>query len=106
MTWEAVHFGVRQRLSTRITHYDRPHAFRDEMTAGAFRCFQHDHTFTAADGGTLMVDHFAYTAPLGLLGVIADHLFLKRYMQRLLMRRAGYIKALAEGRASPCNALG
>ena len=101
VTWEAVHFGVRQRLATRITHYDRPHAFRDEMTAGAFHSFQHDHTFTEADGGTLMVDHFAYTAPLGMLGVLADRLFLRRYVQRLLMQRAGFIKMLAERASQP-----
>lgn len=41
VTWEARHFGVRQRLTAVITEYDRPHAFVDEMRAGIFERFRH-----------------------------------------------------------------
>src|SRR5437867_5475060 len=41
VTWEAVHFGIRQRLTTRITEYRRPYLFTDEMVRGAFRSFVH-----------------------------------------------------------------
>ncbi|MEM6731578.1 MAG: cell division protein, partial [Myxococcota bacterium] len=39
VTWEATHFAVRQRLTTEITAYDRPHSFRDSMVRGAFKRF-------------------------------------------------------------------
>lgn len=31
VTWEAVHFGIRQRLTVWITEFARPHMFTDEM---------------------------------------------------------------------------
>ncbi|HZC07363.1 MAG TPA: hypothetical protein VE338_17140 [Ktedonobacterales bacterium] len=36
VTWEAVHFGVTQRLTSQITAYERPSRFTDEMGAGIF----------------------------------------------------------------------
>lgn len=87
VTWEAVHFGVKQRLTAVITEFERPFRFVDEMETGAFKRFWHEHRFTQADGGTLMVDTFDYEAPMGLLGKVADQLFLKRYMTAFLSRR-------------------
>ena len=96
VTWEARHFGVRQRLTSRITAFDRPRHFRDAMVAGAFARFDHDHWFTPDGGGTLVRDVFDYTAPLGLLGRVADALFLTRYMRALLAERNAVIKRVAE----------
>ena len=96
VTWEAVHFGLRQRLTTRITLYDRPHRFQDEQVSGAFHRFRHLHTFTTAAGGTLMADHFDYESPLGPLGRLADRLFLRRYVERLLRQRATAVRAACE----------
>jgi ligand-binding SRPBCC domain-containing protein len=97
VTWEAVHFGVRQRLTSRITVMRRPAHFRDVMVRGAFRRFEHDHYFTSQPGNrTLMRDVFDYTAPLGWLGRLANILFLERYMTRLLQERNSVIKRLAE----------
>ena len=96
VTWEATHFGVRQRLATKITAYDRPRYFRDSMVSGAFRRFDHDHHFARAGNQTLLKDTFDYTSPLGILGRIADSLFLKAYMTRLLKIRNDLIKSVAE----------
>ena len=78
VTWEATHFGVRQRLTSRITEFDPPHRFVDEMVRGAFSRFRHEHQFISTEEGTLMVDTFDYTSPLGPLGMLADWLFLRR----------------------------
>ena len=43
-----------------------------------------------------MRDIFDYTSPLGVLGSVADVLFLKRYMWRLLNKRNQLIKTVAE----------
>src|SRR5689334_8091018 len=45
VTFEAVHFGIRQRLSSRIIEYDRPHRFTDQMVSGAFKSLRHVHEF-------------------------------------------------------------
>ena len=99
VTWEAVHFGVRQCLTARITEYERPHRFVDEMVHGAFERFRHVHTFLPTEGGTRMVDDFDYTAPFGPLGLLANHLFLEAYMTRVLAGRCAHIKAAADGNA-------
>lgn len=97
VTWEATHFGVRQRLTSRITAYDRPAHFRDSQVSGAFKRFDHDHWFESTpDGSTLIRDLFDYEPPLGWLGILADHLFLEKYMRSLLQRRNSVIKQVAE----------
>ena len=96
VTWEATHLRVRQRLTTRITEFDRPRHFRDSMVSGAFRRFDHDHYFESHDGVTVMRDTFDYTSPLGLVGRLADVLFLKKYMTRLLQTRNDLIRSVAE----------
>ena len=96
MTWEAVHFGVMQRLTARVTQCAPPHVFQDEMVRGAFKSFVHRHTFRQEAGGTVMVDDFTYRSPLGLLGALADQIFLERYMRAFLEERARALKQMAE----------
>jgi ligand-binding SRPBCC domain-containing protein len=100
VTWEATHFGVRQRLTSRITEFDRPNRFVDEMVRGAFARFRHEHQFLSVPDGTDMVDIFDYASPLGPLGRLADGLFLRRYMARLLRERNAYLKRAAESAPS------
>lgn len=98
VTWEAVHFGVRQRLTSKIVAYERPHMFIDEMQRGAFARWRHTHRFTTLDGGTSMSDEVDYASPLGLLGNIADALFLKNYMTRFLINHNAQFKEMAEAK--------
>lgn len=96
VTWEARHFGITQRLSVRITSFERPIAFGDEMIRGAFASMRHLHAFSTHADGTLMRDEFHFRAPLGVLGRIAERLFLTRYMTRFLEKRGQALKRLAE----------
>lgn len=97
VTWRAKHFGVWQHLTSRITEYKRPYYFADEMVEGAFQHFKHEHHFQeSGNGNTIMRDVFDYTSPFGLLGKLADKLFLKRYMTSLLLERNNVIKHYAE----------
>ncbi|GHO59894.1 SRPBCC family protein [Ktedonobacter robiniae] len=96
VTWEAVHFGIKQHLTSKITAYERPHRFVDEMLRGAFREMKHVHEFVPQSPGTLMIDIFTFSAPLGFLGRLAETLFLTRYMKNLLLSRNRYLKSVAE----------
>ncbi len=96
VTWEATHLGIRQRLTSRITAFDRPRRFRDTMVSGAFARFDHDHVFTPTEAGTLMEDRFDFASPFGRLGRLADHLFLASYMRRFLLARVEAIRRVAE----------
>lgn len=96
VTWEAVHFGIRQRLTVRITEFARPHYFVDEIVQGIFKELKHIHRFTSFNGGTQMVDIFHYRSPLGVIGKIADSLFLEGYMRSFLYQRNLHLKKIAE----------
>ena len=102
VTWRARHFFVRQRLTSRITAFDRPDYFQDTMLCGAFRSMQHDHYFRALPGVsaeatlTEMRDVFRFAAPIPLLGRLAEQFVLRRYMQTLLHERNAVVKQIAE----------
>ena len=96
VTWEAVHFGIKQRLTAKITVMNRPYLFEDIMLKGAFRSFTHIHEFIEKDNGTLMIDRFQYKSPFGPIGVIADKLFLESYMKNFIINRARALKRIAE----------
>jgi len=96
VTWEARHFWITQRLTSRIVAFDRPRSFRDAMVSGAFARFDHDHFFEVDGNGTRMIDVFDFRSPLGTLGRVVDCLLLARYMKRLLRERASSIKRAAE----------
>lgn len=96
VTWRAKHFGFYQELTSKVTAFEKPHSFTDEMVSGAFKSFEHIHKFEPVDKGTNMIDIFHYVSPLGILGKIADYLFLKAYMKTFLMNRNSIIKDHAE----------
>ncbi len=96
VTWEAVHFGIKQHLTSQITAYERPYRFTDAMVRGAFQELTHLHEFVPQPSGTLMIDLFAFRAPLGILGKLAERLVLTRYMKGLLLTRNRYLKQVAE----------
>lgn len=96
VTWQAKHFGINQKLTSKITQFDYPTYFRDSMVSGAFSRFDHDHFFEEFEGKTLMRDIFHYDSPFGVLGKFADVLFLENYMKNILIIRNQIIKQVAE----------
>ncbi|WP_316788903.1 SRPBCC family protein [Pedobacter frigoris] len=98
VTWEARHFWIVQKLTSKITAMNAPDYFVDEMVSGAFKSFKHEHIFEAQGEATLMIDVFNYVSPLGLLGKLADKIFLKQYMSALLVQRNKVVKEYAEKR--------
>jgi ligand-binding SRPBCC domain-containing protein len=96
VTWRAKHLGVWQTLTSKITEFEYPNHFTDEMVSGAFKSMRHEHFFYAINNETVMKDIFIFEAPLGWLGRLANFLFLGRYMENLLRERNRVIKDAAE----------
>lgn len=96
VTWEATHLGVRQKLTAQIIEMEKPYRFTDVMVKGAFHSFTHTHEFIESGTGTIMKDTFTYTSPFGIVGVMADRLFLESYMQNFIAQRARELKRIAE----------
>ncbi|HSY48613.1 MAG TPA: SRPBCC family protein [Thermoanaerobaculia bacterium] len=97
VTWEARHFGVRQRFTSRITAFDRPRHFQDSMIRGAFRSFVHDHYFEPCADGTNIRDVLTFRSPFGFVGDVVDRLIMSGYLRRLLVRRNDVVKDILEG---------
>jgi ligand-binding SRPBCC domain-containing protein len=97
VTWRAKHLGVRQTLTSKITAFEYPFMFRDEMVNGAFKSMKHDHLFHEAEGKIIMSDSFYFESPFGIIGRLFDNLFLTNYLKGFLEERNRIIKEFAEG---------
>lgn len=85
-----------------MTEFDRPRRFVDTMDKGAFSALQHIHEFVpVSPHQTLMRDTLIWTAPWGVLGTIADVLFLRRHMKCFLHVRNALLKTAAEAKTAP-----
>ena len=96
VTWRAIHLGFYQSITSKITAFQAPNYFSDEMVSGIFKSFKHEHLFKENNGITIMTDVFDYVAPYGILGNLADVIFLKRYMTSFLMKKNSKLKEVAE----------
>jgi ligand-binding SRPBCC domain-containing protein len=97
VTWRAKHFGVTQHLTSKITEFQSPYRFRDEMLDGVFKMIRHDHLFEESGDKTIMRDKFEFESPAGFLGLIVNKLILEKYLRNLLIKRNRMIKEVAEG---------
>jgi ligand-binding SRPBCC domain-containing protein len=66
------------------------------MVKGTIKRFRHEHHLKIINEKVIIKDIFQYTSPLGILGKIADFLFLKIYMKNFLLERNKVIKNFAE----------
>jgi len=96
VTWEAIHFGIRQQLTSKITAYNKPYYFVDEQIKGAFKSIHHKHEFREVNGKTIMTDIFKFSSPYGIFGHLFNSLILTKYLQKFLTERNNIIKYYAE----------
>ncbi|MBD2863024.1 SRPBCC family protein [Paenibacillus oceani] len=96
VTFEATHFGIRQRLTSKIVEFDRPYRFVDEMQKGAFAYLRHAHDFLEHPEGTLMKDTLEFHSPYGIIGKSFNFVVLERYMTRFLADRSRCLKEQME----------
>jgi ligand-binding SRPBCC domain-containing protein len=96
VSWRAKHFGITQTLTTKITAFNTPTFFQDQMVRGAFKSIIHNHIFETKGNLTLMKDEFYFLAPFGVVGKAVEKLFLVDYMTKLLVQRNKVIKETAE----------
>ena len=68
VTWQATHFGITQKLTSKITAFNKPFHFRDEQLRGIFKFIIHDHYFSAGKDCVIMKDIFNFQSPFGYIG--------------------------------------
>ena len=96
VTWRATHFGVTQKLTSKITAFNRPYYFRDEQIKGVFNYIVHDHHFGFHTDHVIMKDIFRFQSPGGYVGKIFDRIMLTNYLRNFLLKRNAIIKEYAE----------
>jgi ligand-binding SRPBCC domain-containing protein len=105
VTWEANHLFKKRTFTSKITAFNFPFSFTDEMQKGDLKSFSHQHIFEEKDDGTLMIDIIHLKAPYGLLGKFAVWIFLKQYFKKLLEERNEVIKQYAENESNHLSVL-
>lgn len=91
VTWQARHFGLPLKMTSKITHMQSPDYFVDEQIKGPFAKFRHVHEFSQDSSGTTMIDRVEFTAPFGPLGLLVERLVLARYMRNLIEMRNSHL---------------
>jgi uncharacterized protein (TIGR01777 family) len=80
------------RWRTRITVWEPGRRFADLQEKGPYRVWWHDHTFQADGPRTVMEDRVYYTPPLGLVGRLANRLFLRSTLTKIFQYRGDVIR--------------
>ncbi len=97
VTWQAKHLFKERKFTSKIVAMFKPLNFTDEMVRGDFKSFHHEHYFKQINNGTIMIDVLAFESPYGILGKLLNKIYLKNYLEQLLLKRNEVIKEYAEG---------
>jgi ligand-binding SRPBCC domain-containing protein len=79
--------GISTKWVTEIKKVNAPHYFYDEQLSGPFAMFQHQHHFKEVKGGVEMTDEVNYAVPFGLLGQVANEIFVERKLNSIFDHR-------------------
>lgn len=79
---------------TEITHVKDYVYFVDEQRIGPYRMWHHEHFIEPTERGVLMKDIISYQPPLGILGSLANRLFIKRKLKGIFEYRRKALNAL------------
>ena len=96
VTWQAKLLFKQRVMEVRITEMKPFENFTDEIVKGDFKSMKHEHHFKEIENGTIMIDLFSFKTPYGWWGKVANFIFLKQYLQKLLETRNAAIKLYAE----------
>jgi ligand-binding SRPBCC domain-containing protein len=96
VTWQAKHLFKTRQHTSKITDLQSPDSFTDEMIKGDFKSFKHQHHFKQIENGTIMIDIVDFESPYGSLGKFFNAVYLKKYVEKFLIKRNDIIKHYAE----------
>jgi len=79
-----IHLGpAPMRWRTLIDRWAPGRSFVDVQVIGPYRCWWHEHRFSQEGPWTVMEDRVLYAPPLGWLGAVANHLFIRWALARI-----------------------
>jgi ligand-binding SRPBCC domain-containing protein len=75
--------GIPLEWVTEISHVEEGKFFVDEQRFGPYSFWHHQHFFREVNGGVEMTDIVHYKVPLGILGDIANAIFVKHQLKQI-----------------------
>ena len=76
-------WGIPTNWVTEITHVRDKSYFVDEQRVGPYSLWHHQHIILPLENGVLMKDIVSYKPPFGLLGRIANSMFIKNKLTEI-----------------------
>lgn len=86
--------GIRLNWVTEITQVDHKKFFIDEQRSGPYSIWHHEHHFKEIDGGVEMRDILFYKVSFGILGELADLIFVQKKVRGIFNFREKKIEEL------------
>lgn len=86
--------GIKLNWMTEITQVKDHEYFIDEQRFGPYQFWHHQHHFKEIAGGVEMNDILTYGLPLGILGNIANSVFVAGKLQQIFNFRKQKVEAL------------
>ena len=86
--------GIPVRWTTEISEWNPPDGFVDRAVSGPYALWNHEHRFTACEGGTSMRDRVTYALPFGWVGRLAHAALVRRDVERMFDFRAESMRRL------------
>lgn len=75
--------GFNTEWVTEITHIREKEFFVDEQRIGPYKMWHHQHMLEMLDEVLVMKDIISYQPPLGLLGSLANELFIRKKLEEI-----------------------
>lgn len=79
--------GARVRWVTRIERWEPGVRFVDRQAYGPYALWHHTHEFERDGDATIVRDTVRYSLPFGVLGALAQELFVRRDLERIFDHR-------------------
>lgn len=95
--------GIPFRWESRIAEFAEGERFADEQVTGPYRCWYHQHGFSAVEGGVAIEDIVDYQLPFGVLGRLAHTMVVRRQLQAIFDYRAQHIALRFPCRSAPAG---
>ncbi len=75
--------GIKMTWVTEITHVEDLKYFVDEQRVGPYSIWHHQHHIKEIEGGIIMEDIVSYKPPMGILGDVANSLFISSQLESI-----------------------
>ena len=86
--------GIKTNWVTEITHVVDKSYFVDEQRVGPYTMWHHQHIISPVENGVLMKDIISYKPPFGILGNIANVLFIRKKLNSIFNYRTKVLEEL------------